>query len=266
VDIVVCLKQVIDPEAPTRYFAVDPATHRQVCNGLSLVVSAYDLNALEVGLRLREAHGGRLTALSVGPAEAEAALRTALQMGADAAYLVSDPALDGSDAFGVAHALACAVRRIGTPDLVLTGCESGDLVEGLVGPALAEALGIGCLTYVARVERAGAAVRLRRSLGDGYEVLEADLPLVVTVASDETNLPRYPRLKDVLAAARRTVPVLAAADVALDPARVGVAAARLAVADVEVPRRESACELVGGASDEAKGRALADRLRARNLV
>ncbi len=265
-DVVVCLKQVIDPEAPARYFAVDPATRRQLRSGLSLVVSAYDQHALEVAVRLRETHGGRVTAVSVGPAEAETALRWALQIGADAAMLVNDPLLADSDAFGVAHALAAAIRRLGRPDLVLAGCESGDLVQGLVGPALAEALGIGCVTYASRVEPSGGTVRLRRSAGGGHEVLEAALPLVVTVASDETNVPRYPKLKDVLAAAKRPVATVSAADLGLDTARVGAGAARLAVADVEVPRHESSCTLIAGLDGAAKGRELARRLAALGLV
>jgi electron transfer flavoprotein beta subunit len=117
-EIVVCIKQIIDPEIPTEQFKLDPATWRQIRGGLSLVISAYDQNALEVALQLQERHGGRITALCPGQPEAQGAVKSAMGMGVDAGVLVSDPALLGSDVFSVAHVLAKAIGKLGTADLI----------------------------------------------------------------------------------------------------------------------------------------------------
>src|SRR3972149_933086 len=159
--IIVCIKQIIDPEIPADQFKLDPATKRQVRGGLSLVISAYDQNALEVALQLREKAGGKVTALCLGEAGAMSAVKSALGMGVDDGVLVSDPSLLDSDSFGVAHVLAW---RIHVAD----------------GKAVA-----------------------RRIVEDGYERVESPLPLVVSIVSDDTNVPRYSKLKDIMAAAKK---------------------------------------------------------------
>jgi electron transfer flavoprotein beta subunit len=260
-EIVVCIKQIIDPEIPAEQFRLDPATHRQLRGGLSLVISAYDQNAIEVALQLREKHGGKVTALSLGEPESQGAVKSAMGMGVDAGVLVSDPALIGSDPFGVAHVLAQAVRKIGQPDLILTGCVSGDTGHKMVGPLLAEELGLACLTFVSRIEALEGGVVARRILEDGYERVEAPLPLVASIQSDDSNVPRYSKLKDIMAAARKTVPVWKVADLGVDPAKVGPAAHRLELCGISVPERESRCELIAGESPAEQGERLAQRLR-----
>src|SRR5512137_1459929 len=151
-NVVVCIKQIIDPEIPAEQFKLDPASKRQVRGGLSLVISAYDQNALEVALQLREKTGGKITALSLGEPEAQGAVKSAMGMGVDAGVLVTDPVLMGSDSLGVAHVLAKAIQKIGPPDLILTGCVSGDTGNKVVGPLLAEELGLPYLSFVSRIE------------------------------------------------------------------------------------------------------------------
>jgi electron transfer flavoprotein beta subunit len=260
-NIVVCIKQIIDPEIPAEQFALDPVSKRQVRGGLSLVISAYDQNALEVALQLREKAGGKITALSLGGPEAQGAVKSAMGMGVDAGVLVSDPGLTDSDPFGVAHVLAGAIRKLGLPDLVLTGCVSGDTGHKVIGPLLAEELGWPSLTFVSRIDAGDGTVVARRIVEDGFERVEARLPLVASILSDDSNVPRYSKLKDIMAAARKTVPVFKAADLTLDPARVGPGAMRLRVRDVVIPRRESRCELVGGDTPGEQAGRLARRLR-----
>jgi len=260
-NIVVCIKQIIDPEIPAEQFKLDPGTKRQVRGGLSLVISAYDQNALEVALQLREKVGGRITALSLGEPEAQGAVKSAMGMGVDAGTLVSDPILAGSDSFGVAHILAHAIRKLGNPDLVLTGCVSGDTGNKVIGPLLAEELGWPCLAFVSRIEARDGTVVARRIVEDGYENVGGPLPLVASILSDDSNVPRYSKLKDIMAAARKTVTVWKAADLGLDPARVGPAALRMQVRDVVVPRRESRCEMVNGDTAAEQAGRLARRLR-----
>ena len=265
-DIIVCIKQIIDPEIPAEQFKLDPNTKRQIRGGLSLVISAYDQNALEVALQLREKAGGKITALCLGESGAMGTVKSALGMGVDNGVLVSDPDLLASDSFGVAHVLAKAIRKIGLPDLVLTGCVSGDTGNKVVGPLMAEELGWPCGTFVSRIEvRDGTAV-MRRIVEDGYELVEGSLPLVVSILSDDTNVPRYSKLKDIMAAAKKQVPIWKAADLNPDEAKVGAAAARLQVKDVSVPKRESRCEMLDGDTPEERAKKLAVRLRELKVI
>src|SRR5574337_831670 len=239
-NIIVCIKQVIDPEIPAEQFKLDPNTKRQIRGGLSLVVGAYDQNALEVALQLREKAGGKITALGLGESGAMGigAVKSALGMGVDDGVLVSDPALLASDSFGVAHVLARAVQKIGRPDLVLTGCVSGDTGNKVVGPLLAEELAFPCVTFVSRIEVRNGKVVMRRIVEDGYELVEGTPPIGASILSDDSNVPRYSKLKDIMTAAKKQVPTWKAADLTLDGARVGAAAARLRITDVYVPKRE----------------------------
>ena len=265
-NIVVCVKQIIDPEIPTEQFKLDPATKRQVRGGLSLVISAYDQNALEVALQLKEKVGGTVTALSLGEPEAQGAVKSAMGMGADAGVLVTDSALTGSDPFGVAHILAKAIRKIGTPDLILVGCVSGDIGDKVMGPLLAEELGLPCLTFVSRIEVREGKAAARRIVEDGYEVVEAPLPLVASILSDDSNVPRYSKLKDIMVAARKTVPVWKAADLGVDMATVGSACQRLQLREVTIPQRDSRCELVNGDTPAEQAERLAERLRELKVI
>ena len=260
-NIVVCVKQIIDPEIPAEQFKLDPEAKRQVRGGLSLVISAYDQNALEVALQLREKVGGKITALSVGAPEAQGAVKSAMGMGVDAGVLVTDPALAGSDSFGVAHVLAKAIRRIGLPDLVLTGCVSGDTGHKVVGPFVAEDLGLPYLSFASRLEAKDGKVVARRIVEDGYELVEAALPVVASVLSDDSNVPRYSKLKDIMAAARKTVPVWKAADLGVDMGRVGPGGRRMELRDVAIVQRDSRCEMVTGETPAQQAERLALRLR-----
>jgi electron transfer flavoprotein beta subunit len=259
--IVVCIKQIIDPEIPAEQFKLDPATKRQVRGGLSLVISAYDQNALEVALQLKEKVGGSVTALSLGEPEAQGAVKSAMGMGADAGVLVTDSVLTGSDPFGVAHILAMAIRKIGAPDLVLVGCVSGDTGDKVMGPLLAEELGLPCLTFVSRIEVGDGKATARRIVEDGYEVVEAPLPLVASILSDDGNIPRYSKLKDIMTAARKTIPAWKAADLGVDMAKVGLAGQRLQLREVSIPQRDSRCEMVNGDTPTEQAERLAERLR-----
>ncbi len=265
-NIVVCIKQIIDPEIPAEQFRLDPASKRQARGGLSLVISAYDQNALEVALQLREKAGGKITALSVGEPAAQGAVKSAMGMGVDAGVLVADPVLAGSDSFGVAYVLAKAIQKIGVPDVVLTGCVSGDTGSKMVGPLLAEELGLPYLSFASRIETRDGKATARRIVEDGYETVEAPLPVVASIISDDGNVPRYSKLKDIMAAARKTVPVWSAADLGVDVARVGPAGCRLPVRDVALVQRESRCELVGGDTPAEQAGRLAARLRELKVI
>ena len=265
-NIIVCVKQIIDPEIPASQFKIDPSTKRQVQGSHSLVISAYDQNAIEVAIQLKEKHGGKVTAISVGAATAITALKSALSMGADEAVLVSDPLIGSPDQQGIAHVLAKAVQKVGACDLILTGCVSGDWGDRAVPAFMVEELGIGCVTFVSRVEAKDGHLVLRRVVEDGYELIETKTPVLASIISDETNTPRYPKLKDIMAAGKKTIPVWKAADLALDPDRVGAEASRVAITDVYIPMKESTCEMIEGDTPEEQAVKLVARLRELKLI
>lgn len=263
--IVVCLKQIIDPELPVSQFRIDTEAKRQQSDSHPLVISPYDENALELALKLKEQTGGHVTVLSVGQSSAVSALRKGVAMGADEAALISDPALEGSDAFGIATALAEGVRKLGPTDLVLCGCESGDWADRIVGPIVAETLGIPCVTFVARIERQNGRLLAQRVVEEGYEVWELTPPGLLTVLSDETNTPRYPKVKDIMAASRRVIPTWSRADLGLGDSAVGRAAGRIEIQELTLPTRESRCEILDGEPEEQVA-TLVTKLRERKVI
>ncbi|MFQ5881559.1 MAG: electron transfer flavoprotein subunit beta/FixA family protein [Candidatus Methylomirabilales bacterium] len=244
--IVVCLKQIIDPELPASQFRIVPGSKRQQRDGHPLVISPYDENALEVGLQLKDQTSGHVAVLSVGEASAVSALRKGVAMGAGEAALITDPALEGSDAFGIATALAGGIQKLGQTDLVLCGCESGDWGHKVLGPILAEALGTPCVSFVAQVERQNGRVLARRVVEEGYEVWEVTPPVVLTIISHESNTPRYPKVKDIMAASRRPIATWSLTDIGLGADTVGEGAMRIEVQELALPTRESRCELLDG--------------------
>ncbi|MGB4782530.1 electron transfer flavoprotein subunit beta/FixA family protein [Candidatus Methylomirabilis sp.] len=265
-NIVVCIKQIIDPETPMSQFRIDPRTKRQVQGNNPLVISPYDANALEVAIKLKEQQGAKVTVISVGGATTIAALKGALSMGADEAILVNDPLLAGSDQQGIAYALAKTIQRAGAYDLILTGCESGDWADRAVPGFLVEELGIGYVGYVTRIEVRDEQVVVRRVVEDGYELIEAKTPFLAAISSDETNTARYAKLRDIMAAAKKMIPVWKAADLGLDLERIGADAARVAITDVYIPVKESRCEMIEGNTPEEKAANLAAKLRELKLI
>lgn len=263
--IVVCLKQIIDPEVPFHLFRIDPVAKTQVRGGHPLVISSYDEVAVEVAIQAKEKFGGRVTVVTLGTREALQALHQALAMGADAAVLLCDPAFEGVDSFSKARILAAALRKIGDFDLVLCGRQAGDVEMGLVGPFLAEELGIPCVTLVSNVVAGNGKVRLKRPTETGYEVLEASLPCLATITNDETNVPRYASVKGMRAAMKVPIPTWSAADLGLDPALLKELG-RIEIDEMWIPQREVWCELISGESAEEKARNLALRLKELGLL
>ena len=189
--IVVCVKQVPDPEAAFSMLKVDEQAKKVVPpEGLRLVMSPFDEQALEAALRVRESLGAaKITAVSVGPETARNVLKHALAMGADDALLVCDPALQDCANETAALALTHAIRSLGAVDLILTGRQAADWDAGIVGCGIAELMGLPVITFARRVEVSGATLTVERVLSDGFETLEVSLPAVVTV-SNELGTPR----------------------------------------------------------------------------
>jgi len=260
-NIVVCIKQIIDPEIKPDQFHLDPVTFRQIRGNLPLVISAYDQNALEAALQLREKAGGHITALCVGDPGAGVAIKSALGMGVDAGALVCD--FDGvaTGVFGVAHILVRAIEKIGAPDLILTGCVSGDTGHKVIAPLIAEELDLPCTTFVSRIEARDGKVILRRVVEDGYELINGELPIVVSILSDETNVPRYPKMRDIMIASKKPLSVWKAIDLEPGSSATAIHRARIQMLQVGIPHQESRCEMLVGETPEERAEKLALRLQ-----
>jgi electron transfer flavoprotein beta subunit len=269
---VVCLKQIIDPDIPPRLFEIDPIKKTQIRGSQSLVISAFDEIALEVALQLKEQTAGSVTAVTIAGEDGLQALHQALAMGADEAVLLSDPAFENDGAHEVASAynkatiLAAALEKLAPFDLVLCGRQAGDVELGLVGPFLAEALQLPCLTLVANIEEENGRYLFKRPFEAGYEILEAPWPLLITVTNDESNVPRYPSVLGIRKAMRREIPVWTAADLGLEPETVFSKNGRMEMVELFIPQRQSQCELIEGESSEEKAETLALRLKELKLI
>lgn len=243
-NIVVCMKQILDPEVPARDFRIDPVRKEADPGSASLVTNIFCENALETALQFREkAGGGTITALSYGPESAEDTLRKALAMKADAAALVAG---EGGHPLHVAQVLAAAIRKLGTFDLILTGREAGDWGAGQTGALLAEELGLPYVAFADSLELRGATLLVKRQTDAGWEVVDAQTPVVVTITNDEHNVPRIPKVRDVMMAHRQPLTKMTAGE-------LGVAASEYyEVVELSIPQKESKCELVADVDELAR--------------
>ncbi len=211
-NVVVCVKQVPDPNSAGQ---LDPATNRLKREGVEVVLDPGDEYGIEAGLQLAESSGGQVTVVSMGPEKALDAIRKALAMGAAKGVLISDPSLAGSDALTTAKVLAAAIKREGF-DLVIAATESTDGYTGVVPQMIAELLGVPSITFAKKVEASGTTLTVNRQTEAGYDVVEADLPAVLSVTAGVFE-PRYPSLKGIMAAKSKPVDRLTAADLGVEP-------------------------------------------------
>lgn len=262
--IVVCVKQIADPEVPAAQFRVDETAKQAVFwPGTRSVISPFDEQALEAALRLRDALGeAKITTVTLGPEPARAAIKAALSMGADAAVLLRDAAFDGCDARTTAHALAAAIRKLDPVDLVLTGRQAADLDAGVVGLGVAELLGLPAISCAKALRLAEGMLTVERVVGDGIETVETALPALVTV-SHELGAPRKASLRETMRAAKKPVTLWSAANLGLDAAQL---APRRVVERLHAPVNDVSCEFIAGDSPEQAALALIDRLKQARLT
>lgn len=215
---IVCIKQV--PE--TGNVRIDPETHTLIREGVASIINPFDMYAIEEAVRLKEKTGGSVTALTMGPPQAESALREAISMGVDTAILVSDRAFAGSDTWATSYILSSAIRKLGEYALILCGKQASDGDTAQVGPGIAAHLDLPQITYVRKIEElAPDRVLAERLMETGYEVVESPLPCLLTVVK-EINEPRLPSLKGKLAAKKAQVTVWKAADLGCAPDKIGL--------------------------------------------
>ena len=245
-NVVVCLKQV----PGTTQVKIDPQTNTLIRQGIENIINPFDTYAIEEGVRLRERTGGKVTAISMGPPQAETALREAISLGADEGILLSDPAFAGADTWATSYTISAALRKLGQYDLVICGRQTLDGDTGQVGPQLAEMLALPFIAYVSQIEEiADGSLRVQRMVEDGYEVVESPLPAVITVVK-EINMPRLPSLRGIARSKSATIPVWGAKELNTDPGRVGLAGSFTQVIRIFSPQRVCQGEIFQGEAKE----------------
>lgn len=259
-DIIVCVKQVPD----TNEVKIDPKTGTLIRDGVPSIINPEDKTALEAALRLKEEVGGKVTVLSMGPKQAEDALREALAMGADETILVSDRAFAGADTLATSYTLAKSIEKIGRFDVIFCGRQAIDGDTAQVGPEIAEQLGIPQISYVKEIVYKEDYLEVKRALEDGYAVVVTPLPALLTVVS-ELNEPRYPSVKGIVDAFKKEITVWTVNDLPVEKGKLGLEGSPTQVVKTFSPTRQRAGEVLQGNASEVVV-SLVDRLKQRHLV
>lgn len=243
---VVCIKQVPD----TTNVRINPETNTLIREGVESIINPFDMYAIEESIRLKERTGGKVTALSMGPPQAEAALREAISMGVDEGILVSDRAFAGSDTWATSYTLVMALRKINDFDIILCGKQASDGDTAQVGPGIAAHLDLPQITYVRKIEEIDEKhVVAERLLEKGHEVIDSPVPCLLTVVK-EINEPRLPSLKGKMAAKKAQIVTWTAEDIQADEKKIGLDGSPTKVVKIFSPPPREGGEILTGEPHE----------------
>jgi electron transfer flavoprotein alpha/beta subunit len=244
-EIVVCIKQVPD----TAEVKINPETGTLIREGVPSIINPFDLHAIEAGLFLKEKRGGKVTVLTMGPPQAETALREAVAMGADEGVLLSDRAFAGSDTWATSFTLSKAISKLGA-DIIICGKQAIDGDTAQVGPETAEFLNIPHVSYVRKIEDvANTSIRVQRIMDEGYDIVESSLPVLLTVVR-ELNEPRLPSLKGKMAAKKAVIRKWGQADIMADENDIGLKGSPTQVKNIFAPEARSDRKILQGTPEE----------------
>jgi electron transfer flavoprotein beta subunit len=242
VNIVVCIKQV----PGTTQVKINPETGTLIRDGVEAVVNPFDEYAIEEAIRIREKVGGVVKVVTMGPPQAENALRSAIAMGADEAYLITDRAFAGSDTWATSYTLSSGIKTLGQIDLIICGKQAIDGDTAQVGPGIAEMLNLPYVAWVRKVEEiTTTAIKVERLMEEGYDVVEMPLPGLMTVVK-EINTPRMASLKGKMKAKSATINTINAAALSVDAGKLGLKGSPTQVLRSFVPERKSGGEKISG--------------------
>ncbi len=244
-NIIVCIKQV--PE--TTEVRINPETNTLMREGVKSIINPFDMYAIEEAVRLKERFGGKVSVVTMGPPQAEAALREAISMGADEGYLVCDRAFAGSDTWATSYTLAGAIKKLGQFDLIICGKQASDGDTAQVGPGISTHLNIPQVTYVKKIEevtdklennglasnsQSHKSMRVERMLEEGYEIIQTPLPALLTVVK-EINEPRLPSLKGLMRAKSSKITMFTQKELNLDEQQIGLCGSPTQVVKIFTP-------------------------------
>ena len=265
-NMIVCVKQVIDPEAPPASFKIDPSANKVVPPpGVPPVISPFDEQAVEAALRIKDAQGGKITILSLGANLLREVVKRPLAMGADELILLEDDAFSEGDSWSTAYALAMAIKKMGEYDLIFCGRQAADWDGGQVGSGIAEILGLPSVTVVQKIDIVDGRAKVERVTADGYEVIEVSLPALITI-SNELGEPRYPKITGIMAAKKKEPIIWKPADIGLDASQIGAAGRRIKLLKLLQPVHEGKCDIIEGENPEEAGVNLALKLREAKIL
>ena len=241
-NIIVCIKQV--PE--TTEVRINPETNTLIREGVKSIINPFDMYAIEEGVRLKEKTGGKITVLTMGPPQADSALREAISLGCDEGILVSDRAFAGSDTWATSYTLAGAIKKIGDFDLIICGKQASDGDTAQVGPGISAHLNIPQVTYVKKIEEIKEkSMRVERMMEEGYEIIETPLPCLITVVK-EINEPRLPSLKGMMKAKSAKILVWGQKELNLDPQGIGLCGSPTQVVKIFTPPQRTGGQMLKG--------------------
>jgi electron transfer flavoprotein beta subunit len=244
-NIVVCVKQVPD----TAEVKINPETGTLVREGVPSIINPFDLHAVEAGLQIKEKRGAKVTVLTMGPPQAETALREVLSMGADEAILLSDRSFAGSDTWATSFTLSKAIEKIGA-DIIICGKQAIDGDTAQVGPETAEFLSIPHISYVRKVEDVtDRSIRVQRLMDEGYDIVESTLPVLLTVVR-ELNEPRLPSLKGKMVAKKAEIRKWGKTDIMADENDLGLKGSPTQVKNIFAPEARSGRKMIEGTPEE----------------
>lgn len=245
-NIVVCIKQV--PE--TTEVKINPQTNTLVREGVKSIINPFDMYAIEEAVRLKERFGGKAVAITMGPPQADSALREALSLGLDEGILVSDRAFAGSDTWATSYTLSRAIKKIGEFSLILCGKQASDGDTAQVGPGISTHLDIPQVTFVKKIEDlSGEVMRVERMTEEGFEIIQVPLPCLLTVVK-EINEPRLPSLKGLMRAKQAKIVHWKASDLDVEICNLGLEGSPTRVVKIFTPTPRTAGQVISGETTE----------------
>jgi len=244
--IIVCIKQV--PE--TSEVRINPQTNTLIREGVTSIINPFDMYALEEAVRLKEKLGGKSTVITMGPPQAESALREAISMGIDEGILISDRNFAGSDTWATSYTLSCAIKKIGDFDLIICGKQASDGDTAQVGPGIAAHLDLPQVAYVKKIERIeDKLARVERMTEEGYDIIETPLPALFTVVK-EINEPRLPSLKGMMRSKQAKITHWTHKDLDLDSQKIGLSGSPTQVIKIFTPPPRTGGVMLQGEAQE----------------
>ncbi len=260
-NIIVLVKQVPD----TSEVKINRETNTLIRDGVPSIINPYDMYAIEEALRLREQHGGKVTAVTMGPPQAAEALKEAVALGVDDVVLLSDRAFAGADTWATSYALAKGIKKIGSFDLVIAGKQAIDGDTAQVGPETADMLGIPFVAYIRKIEKVDSGkMTVERMMDEGYDVVETSLPALITVVK-EINQPRLPSLKGKMKAKSLKVTTMNAKDIEADVNMTGLKGSPTQVVRIFPPAPRGQREILSGTIEEQVA-TVARKLKEQSLI
>jgi electron transfer flavoprotein beta subunit len=265
-NIIVCVKEIPDPEIPPSKFKLDEEARRVIPpEGIPPVMSPYDEQAVELALRLKDKTGGKITLLTVGPESVSRIIKHGLAMGADEGIILTDKSFENSNSFSIAYILSMAVQKVGDVDLILCGREAADWGEGVVGSVMAEILSLPLVTLAESIEVTDDKLHVKRVTLNGYQVFGVSKPAVVTV-SNEVGQPRLPSGWGIISASQKSIPVWNAGDIDADGSRFGAGAARRKLVKIFSPERKRTCQIIEGETSVEASEKLVNKMIEAGLI